>query len=44
MLSLPKTDAIGMVVSPYLGMLVAGCENSCYAWELKKLSKVQKMV
>ena len=37
-LSLPNTDAISMSVSPDLNVLVAGCEKSCYAWNLKKLT------
>ena len=41
-LSLPSTDAISMIISPDLDMLVAGCEESCYAWNLKKLSEGSK--
>ena len=43
-LRLPNTDAIGMVVCPDLDVLVAGCEKSCYAWDVKKLSVGKKDV
>ena len=37
-LRLPGTDAINLVVCPVSDTIVAGCEKSCYAWDVKKLS------
>ncbi|KAL4223491.1 hypothetical protein ACF0H5_016962 [Mactra antiquata] len=37
--TLPGTDAITLVINDQLNLLIAGCESSCYAWNLDKLEK-----
>jgi len=43
-LRMQQTDAISIVLDPGLDMLVAGCDQSCFGWDLARLNKKKSAV